>query len=83
MERSTAAFSHMPEKVDVSVSSVDSTWNLAQIIANSCKVGDVILLTGAVGAGKTTFARGFIRSFVGDPDLTVASPSYLLHLQVL
>jgi tRNA A37 threonylcarbamoyladenosine biosynthesis protein TsaE len=62
--------------------SVDETWKLAEQIANACREGDVILLRGDVGAGKTTFARGFLRTFVGDPDLTVASPTFLLHHQV-
>ena len=31
-----------------------------------------------LGTGKTCFARGFIRARIGDPDLAVTSPTYLL-----
>lgn len=40
--------------------------------------GDVLLLRGDLGAGKTTLARGLIRNKFGDPDMRVTSPSYLL-----
>jgi len=32
-----------------------------------------------VGAGKSVFARGFIREAMGDPDLRVQSPTFLLE----
>lgn len=41
-------------------------------------VGGVIFLQGDLGAGKTTFARGFVRAATGDADLRVTSPTYLL-----
>ena len=40
--------------------------------------GDTVCLHGDVGAGKTCFARGFIRARTADPGLRVTSPSYLL-----
>lgn len=39
---------------------------------------DVILLKGDLGAGKTTFSRGLIRSKFDDEGMRVTSPSYLL-----
>lgn len=41
-------------------------------------VGDVLLLRGDLGAGKTTLARGLIRHKFCDETLRVTSPSYLL-----
>ncbi len=38
--------------------------------------GDVVLLEGPLGAGKTAFARAALRHLAGDPALEVPSPSY-------
>ena len=40
--------------------------------------GSVIFLMGDLGAGKTAFARGFLRAATGDINLRVTSPTYLL-----
>lgn len=40
--------------------------------------GDLILLEGDLGAGKTALARAIIRSLVGDPQLEVPSPTFAL-----
>jgi Threonylcarbamoyl adenosine biosynthesis protein TsaE len=44
----------------------------------SASSGMVIFLNGGLGAGKTVFARGFIRSAVCSGDMVVTSPTYLL-----
>lgn len=38
----------------------------------------LILLSGPLGVGKTEWARGFIRSYLGAKKLEVTSPSYSL-----
>jgi Threonylcarbamoyl adenosine biosynthesis protein TsaE len=40
--------------------------------------GLVVFLQGDLGAGKTTFARAFLRAATGDWSLRVTSPTYLL-----
>ncbi|MEM7046086.1 MAG: tRNA (adenosine(37)-N6)-threonylcarbamoyltransferase complex ATPase subunit type 1 TsaE [Pseudomonadota bacterium] len=48
---------------------------LAQDCANQARPGDCVLLSGEVGAGKTTFARAFIMQRGGK---NPASPTYTL-----
>lgn len=47
-------------------------------IAAALKPGDVVHLSGELGAGKTTIARAVIRALCGDRELDVPSPSYTL-----
>jgi tRNA threonylcarbamoyl adenosine modification protein YjeE len=47
-------------------------------LAMALKVGDVLALTGDLGAGKSTLARAIIRALAGDPELEVPSPTFTL-----
>jgi tRNA threonylcarbamoyl adenosine modification protein YjeE len=51
---------------------------LAELIALKVRAGDLITLTGDLGAGKTTFARAFIRAMLDDPEAEVPSPTFTL-----
>jgi len=51
---------------------------LAARVGSVLVAGDVVLLRGGLGAGKTTFARALIRAVCGDVGLEVPSPSYTL-----
>ncbi len=51
---------------------------LAEELAFLLRAGDVITLTGDLGAGKTTFARALIRSLAGDQEHEVPSPTFTL-----
>jgi tRNA threonylcarbamoyladenosine biosynthesis protein TsaE len=55
-----------------------ATEALAARIAALTRPGDAILLSGDLGAGKTAFARAFLRAAAADPDLEVPSPSFTL-----
>lgn len=55
-----------------------ATQALAEDIAMVAAPGWVIALEGDLGAGKSTFARAFIRALARDPALDVPSPTYTL-----
>jgi tRNA threonylcarbamoyl adenosine modification protein YjeE len=54
------------------------TQRLGQDIAMALRVGDVLLLKGDLGAGKSTLARAIIRALADDPALEVPSPTFTL-----
>ena len=58
---------------------VDETRALAATIAELARPGDVLVLTGELGAGKTAFAQGFaaglgVTEQVTSPTFTIARP---------
>ncbi|RYE08744.1 MAG: tRNA (adenosine(37)-N6)-threonylcarbamoyltransferase complex ATPase subunit type 1 TsaE [Hyphomicrobiales bacterium] len=55
-----------------------ATARLGAVLAATLKPGDLVLLSGGLGAGKTALARALIRALVGDPGLDVPSPSFAL-----
>ena len=59
----------------------DATALVARCLAKvaGARKGDLVLLQGAVGSGKSVFCRNFIREVTGQQDLEVASPTYLLR----
>lgn len=62
----------------VELPSVVEAQALGARIASVARAGDVVLLDGAYGAGKTCLARGFVRGWYNDPTELVTSPSYLI-----
>eukprot|EP01062_Namystynia_karyoxenos_P012421 TRINITY_DN14461_c0_g1_i1.p1 TRINITY_DN14461_c0_g1~~TRINITY_DN14461_c0_g1_i1.p1 ORF type:complete len:685 (+),score=211.66 TRINITY_DN14461_c0_g1_i1:89-2056(+) len=63
----------------IELADVGATEDLGASLAAEAQRGDVIFLEGDLGAGKTSLARGFVRSFFHNPTLDVPSPTYLLH----
>lgn len=57
--------------------SPDATHRLAAALAPHLKGGDVLLLSGEIGAGKTHFARGLILALLDTPE-DIPSPTYTL-----
>lgn len=56
----------------------DATAELGRRLAAKLRPGDLVLLEGDLGAGKTALARTVIRTLVGDGGLDVPSPSFAL-----
>jgi len=57
---------------------LSATGRLAAAVAALAHPGDAILLEGPLGAGKTEFARAFLRAASGQPALEVPSPTFTL-----
>jgi tRNA threonylcarbamoyl adenosine modification protein YjeE len=55
-----------------------ATGRLMVDIAAQIEAGDLITLSGDLGAGKTTFARALIRYLAGDDNVEVPSPTFTL-----
>ncbi|MEX2449740.1 MAG: tRNA (adenosine(37)-N6)-threonylcarbamoyltransferase complex ATPase subunit type 1 TsaE [Rhodospirillales bacterium] len=64
-------------EIAVAVADEPATLSLAAAVAARVKPGDIIALTGDLGAGKTTFARGFIHALTGGGE-EVPSPTFTL-----
>src|SRR5580700_4353660 len=62
----------------IELPSLAATEALAAAVAALARAGDAILLEGELGAGKSAFARAFLRVASGDPRLEVPSPTFTL-----
>ncbi len=51
---------------------------LAELVAFAVRPGDLITLTGDLGAGKTTFARAFLQALSAPNVIEVPSPTFTL-----
>lgn len=55
-----------------------ATEGLAAEFAACARPGEALLLSGPLGAGKTAFARAFVRAWLADPSVDVPSPTFTL-----
>lgn len=56
----------------------EATARLGHDLARSLRPGDVVLLEGDLGVGKTALARAIIRQLAGEPQLEVPSPTFAI-----
>jgi tRNA threonylcarbamoyladenosine biosynthesis protein TsaE len=68
----------LPDPVLRELPDLAATEALAGRVAALARPGDAILLEGPLGAGKTAFARAFLRAASGEPALEVPSPTFTL-----
>ncbi|KAL7435816.1 hypothetical protein ACHAXH_004354 [Discostella pseudostelligera] len=52
--------------------------DIGGLLSVNSTIGDILLLDGDLGAGKTCFSRGFVRGRTGLPNERVTSPTFLL-----
>ena len=67
----------MGARAELRLDNLEATRALGRRLASVLGGGDVLALSGALGAGKTEFARALIRARAGAP-IEVPSPSFTL-----
>jgi tRNA threonylcarbamoyl adenosine modification protein YjeE len=61
---------------DLVLADEEATQRLANDLSAALTPGDLVTLSGDLGAGKTTFARAVIRALAGDDQIEVPSPTF-------
>lgn len=56
------------------------TFQIGKLLAKNIKPGNLVLLDGTLGAGKSSMVRAIIRQMLGQEGLEVPSPTFLLVL---
>lgn len=64
------------EKVYYS-NSLEETFSIANDFAKELNLGDIVLLDGDLGAGKTVFSKGIVSALSGGK-ITAVSPTFVL-----
>jgi tRNA threonylcarbamoyl adenosine modification protein YjeE len=67
-----------PSTFSLALANETATAGLMADLALLIGAGDVITLSGDLGAGKTAAARALIRYLAGDPEIEVPSPTFTL-----
>src|SRR4051812_35178539 len=68
----------MPGERHFSTASPEETHALGAALGARLRAGDVVLLRGELGAGKTAFVQGLARGFGVPESRRVASPTFTL-----
>ena len=66
------------ETIVIDLPDESATARLGAALARRLRRGDAILLSGDLGAGKTSLARAILRAAAKDPALEVPSPTFTL-----
>lgn len=67
----------MNAPLNLTMKSPDETASLAASLGGALQPGDTVLLDGAIGSGKTHFARALVQSVLAIPE-DVPSPTFTL-----
>lgn len=63
--------------IEIDSTNIEDTIAFSKNCANNAHNGDAFTLQGPLGAGKSEFARGFIRHLMGE-EIDVPSPTFTL-----
>ena len=66
----------MTHKLRINTSSPDETQKVGEVIGRNARTGDIFLLTGTLGAGKTCLSQGIARGLEVPENLR--SPTFVL-----
>lgn len=68
-------------RIEAETSSPDETRAVARCLGEGCRGGEVLLLIGDLGSGKTCFTQGLARGLAVPEDMRVTSPTFTLHAE--
>ncbi len=68
----------MTDQIELQIRTENGTSQLAAAFARLVQQGDIILLSGDLGAGKSFFARQLLRILANDSEMDVPSPTFSL-----
>lgn len=74
----SALYSTKYQCLKLEISTIEDMEDVGAVLSFGTLKGDVLLLDGDLGSGKTCFSRGFVRGKTGNDKLKVTSPTYLL-----
>lgn len=69
----------MTTRITIATSSADETRRIGEAMGRAARLGDIILLHGELGAGKTTLTQGILKGLGGDE--YASSPTFVLISQ--
>lgn len=61
-------------KIEIKSQNAENTLNLGKTLASFLNIGDVVVLTGELGSGKTKFVEGLLENF--DLQNEISSPTF-------
>ena len=67
--------------LELTLAGAGDTRALGEKLGAAARGGEIVLLSGHLGAGKTCLAQGLAKGLGVPPDTAVASPTFVLHQQ--